>query len=205
MHPTLLPEPNRADPQYQKVYSLGKGAGFLGVSKTTLRGAIERGEVRANKNAQGHYAIPGDEIYQYQARLHEQGVRAGGAEPVHTPTAVPPEEGVQVGVQTGVQSGGAVLSRTDHEEIVGLYKAQIQDREATIDDLRADIQVNRENSRAMVHLLTHDGSTGSNKGSHWIRLILGMAILLIGIAIYTFRQELEELIQLMQSGVMPGQ
>lgn len=197
MNTPLPPEPNRADPLYQKIYSLGKGAGFLGVSKTTLRGAIERGEVAARRNEQGHYLIHGDEIYQYQARLYEEGVRKGGTDPVQSPGSAPPVEGVQEEVQEGVQIPGAV-PRDLHEEIVDLYKRQLVDKDATITTLRSDIEYGRTQHESTVKLLTYDlgrpDEPPESGAGHWAWWILGLAILLIGVALYVFREELEALL-----------
>lgn len=69
MTTTDKPTSKLTTPMYQKVFSLTKGARFLKIGKATLKGAIERGEVKATQNTEGHYEIPAAAIFQYEANL----------------------------------------------------------------------------------------------------------------------------------------
>jgi len=155
MAPPKTPKSPPLAPPYRKEFSLTSGAKFLGIGKGTLRAMIERKEVKATKNAKGHYLIEGAQIFQL-----EQNLEADAVKPVPTPVSTrastvrdtPSSTGASKGASTGVDTSTSTGDNTPsdrragtvasdmHRTVVEMLEARLRDKDGTIRRLENDVE-----------------------------------------------------------------
>lgn len=144
---------------YRKDFSLTSGAKFLEIGKGTLRSAIERGEVKATKNAAGHYIIEGAQIFQYETNLKADQLQdvparasTGGETRASTSGDTPSGTGAKGGASTGAKGGdgtgadtpsdrrAGTVSADLHKTLVDSLEARLRDKDGTIKRLENDVE-----------------------------------------------------------------
>ena len=155
MTPPVKEKPTPLTSPYRKDFSLTSGAKFLGIGKGTLRSAIERGDVKATKNAAGHYIIEGAQIFQYEQNLEADQLK-------DVPTRVSTEVGTGVSTGGDTLSGGGVdtgaitpfgtgdavasdrragtVSKDMHQTVVESLEARLRDKDGMIRDLKDSVE-----------------------------------------------------------------
>lgn len=145
--------------RYRKEFSLTSGAKYLGIGKGTLRAAIERNEVKATKNAKGHYIIEGAEIFQYEQNLEADELKAvlttvstRANTRAGTGVDTPPSTGVKGGVGTRADTTASTgdstpsdrrvgtVSADMHHTVVEMMEARLRDKDGTIRRLETDVE-----------------------------------------------------------------
>jgi hypothetical protein len=115
-------------------HTLGTAAHTVGVSKSTLRRAIERGRLSASRRDDGSYEIDPAEL----ARVFPRN------------SAATPEMARH---DTGNDTGGLRVE-------VEMLRERLADKDATIDDLRRRLDAEAEERRRLTMLLTDQRPRG---------------------------------------------
>jgi len=155
MTPPVKDKPAPLTSPYRKDFSLSSGARFLKIGKGTLRSAIERGEVKATKNAAGHYTIEGAQIFQYERNLEVDQIKevparasTGGDARADTRASTGAKGGAGTSADTpagtGDDSSGdrriGTVSADLHKTLVESLEARLRDKDGTIRRLETDVE-----------------------------------------------------------------
>ena len=200
---------------YRKDFSLSSGAKFLGIGKNTLKRAIERGEVKATKNAAGHYTIEGAQIFQHQQNLKADQLQAVPTPPVtrsDTSVGTPVSRGSDTRSDTSIDTGatpvptppGDTPMESENERILKVENAALKEKIDVMENRYTDYKTMVEQTLRLLpapplesgqdkHEPNEVGQ-GGNSSMKWWLTSAAMALVLFGVA-YVWQDEIKDVWQ----------